>query len=80
MNIDARVFVPMAEADQNFSKIARLVDESGMAVILENNEPRYMVLNFQEYEEIQTARRNLFNATADSVIAENMEALLELAK
>lgn len=80
MNIDTRILVPMTEANQNFSKVVRLVDESGMAVILKNNKPRYMVLSFSEYEEIQAARQKLFNEVADSVIAENLEALRELAK
>jgi antitoxin Phd len=70
----------MTEANQNFSKVVRLVDESGMAVILKNNKPRYMVLSFDEYDEIQAGRRKLIAAAADSVIAENLEALRELAK
>jgi len=80
MNIDTRVLVPMTEANQNFSKVARLVDESGMAVIMKNNKPRYIVVNFSEYDEIQAARRKLFTEAADSVITENLEALRELAK
>ena len=80
MNINTNVLVPMTEANQNFSKVVRLVDESGMAVILKNNKPRYMVVNFSEYDEIQAARQKLFNEAADSVIAENLEALRELAK
>jgi len=80
MNIDTRVLVPMTEANQNFSKVARLVDESGMAVIMKNNKPRYIVVNFSEYDEIQAARRKLFTEAADSVITENLEALQELAK
>jgi len=79
MNIDTRVLVPMTEANQNFSKVVRLVDESGMAVILKNNKPRYIVLSFQEYDEIQTTRHKIFEAAADSVISENIEALRELA-
>jgi len=51
-----------------------------MAVILKNNKPRYMVLSFQEYDEIQAARRKLFADAADTVISENLEALRELAK
>ena len=80
MNIDTRVLVPITEANQNFSKVARLVDESGIAVIMKNNKPRYMVVNFSEYDEIQAARRKLFTEAADSVITENLEALRELAK
>ena len=80
MNINVENLVSITEANQNFSKVARLVDESGMAVILKNNKPRYMVLNFKEYDEIQAARRKLFDTAADSVISENLEALRELAK
>jgi antitoxin Phd len=80
MNINTDLLVPMTEANQNFSKVVRLVDENGMAVILKNNKPRYMVLSFSEYDEIQAARSKMISETADSVIAENMEALLELAK
>jgi antitoxin Phd len=80
MTIDTRILVPMTEANQNFSKVVRLVDESGMAVILRNNKPTYMVLSFSEYDEIQAARQKLFNEASDSVIAENMDALKELAK
>ena len=80
MNIETGVLVPMTEANQNFSKVVRLVDESGMAVILKNNKPRYVVTRFNEYDEIQAARKALFGATVDSVIEDNMEALLELAK
>jgi len=80
MKIDTNVIVPMTEANQNFSRVVRLVDESGMAVIMKNNKPRYMVVSFSEYDKIQVVRSKLFNETADSVIAENMEALRELAK
>jgi len=80
MNIDTNVIVPMTEANQNFSKVVRIVDENGMAVIMKNNKPRYMVVSFSEYNEIQTARHKLFNEAAKSVIDENMEALRELAK
>ena len=80
MNIDTNVIVPMTEANQNFSKVVRIVDENGMAVIMKNNKPRYMVVSFSEYNEIQNAKHKLFSEAAESVINENMEALQELAK
>ena len=80
MTIDTNMLVPMTEANQNFSKVVRMVDETGMAVILKNNEPRYMVLSFQEYDKIQVARKKLFTDVADTVINENIEALKELSK
>ena len=74
---------PMTEANQNFSKVTRLVDETGMAVILKNNRPRYIVVDFDEYDEIQAlrkTRKQKLETLADQLIAENMEAFQELAK
>ena len=37
MNIDTNTIVPISVANQNFSKVARLVDQYGSAVIMKNN-------------------------------------------
>ena len=83
MMIDTNLIVPMTDANQNFSKVTRIVDEDGMAVIMKNNKPRYIVVDFEEYEKISTAmqmRKQRIDEVAESVIDENMEAFLELAK
>jgi antitoxin Phd len=80
MTLDTNLLVPMTEANQNFSRVTRLVDESGMAVILKNNRPRYMVVRFSEYDAIKAAREKLVGAAVDHVIGENLEALRELAR
>ncbi len=41
MVINTDNLVSISEANQNFSRVARLVDENGAAVILKNNVPRY---------------------------------------
>lgn len=83
MTVETSTLVPMAEANQNFSKVARLVDEAGLAVILKNNKPRYIVVDFEEYNEFQAARaarKQKIEAAADQLIAENLETFRELAK
>lgn len=83
MTVNTNTLVAMTEANQNFSKVTRLVDDEGIAVILKNNKPRYIVVNFDEYDEIKTARENrkrMIDSAADDLIRENMDALLELAK
>ncbi len=83
MMVSTDTLVPMKEANQNFSKVTRLVDQTGLAVILKNNKPRYIVVDFQEYDDIQSARdarRKKIELLGEQLIAENMEALLELAK
>ena len=80
MMIDSNALVAMTEANQNFSKVVRLVDEQGVAVILKNNKPRYAVVDFSEYDSFQAYRRSLVDQTADRLIEENLEAFQELAK
>ena len=83
MLVDTNTLVPMTEANQNFSKVTRLVDQTGLAVILKNNKPRYIVVDFEEYEEIRQARedrKHKIERMADQIIAENLEAFQELAK
>lgn len=83
MMVNTDNLVAMTEANQNFSKVVRTVDESGLAVILRNNKPRYVVVDFDEYNNIAAAlqmRKAKIDDAADKLIDENMEALLELAK
>ena len=43
MNINTKTIVPISIANQNFSKVAKLVDQFGSAVIMKNNTPRYII-------------------------------------
>ena len=52
MIIDTKQIITITEANQNFSKVVHTVDESGLAVILKNNKPRYVVVDFDEYNNI----------------------------
>ena len=83
MMVNTDYLLPMTEANQNFSKVVRTVDENGMAVILKNNKPRYVVVDFDEYNTISAAlqmRKAKIDSVADKLIDENLDALLELAK
>ena len=83
MLVNTESLVGMTEANQNFSKVIRLVDENGMAVIMKNNKPRYVLVGFDEYDEIQEARKlrvKKISDTADKLIHDNLEAFKELAK
>ena len=51
MNINTKNLVSITDANQNFSKVARLVDENGSVIILKNNVPRYLVMEFSSAEE-----------------------------
>ena len=55
MVINTDNLVSITEANQNFSRVARLVDENGAAVILKNNTPRYVLIEFSQLESEQQA-------------------------
>lgn len=53
MLIDMKNLVSITEANRNFSKVARAVDENGSVVILKNNAPRYVLVSFEQMMEAE---------------------------
>lgn len=80
MTIDTNTMISITEANQNFSKVARVVDEYGTAVILKNNVPRYLVIDFSKAEQEKIASTEDVVAISERLIKQNMEAYKELAK
>ena len=80
MTVNTKNLVAITEANQNFSRVARLVDENGAAVILKNNVPRYVLLEFSQAEQEQLAEDEDILAASKRLIAKNRRAYEELAK
>lgn len=80
MTIDTKNLVSITDANQNFSKVARLVDERGSVIILKNNVPRYLVMEFSAAEEEQLAADEDIMALSKRLIDKNREAYEVLAK
>lgn len=79
MRIDTNIMIPMTEANRNFSKVARMVDEKGAAVIMKNNRPRYLILNFDTLED-GTAGDEEVEAISKKLMQQNRTAYEVLAK
>lgn len=80
MMVNTNNLVSITEANQNFSKVARLVDERGSAVILKNNVPRYLVIEFNQAEKMQDADDEDVMAISAKPMKKNREAYGVLAK
>lgn len=80
MTIDTDTMISITEANQNFSRVTKLVDEHGTAVILKNNIPRYLVIDFSKAEKEKIAHTEDVLAISEHLIQQNMEAYKELAK
>lgn len=80
MTVDTNTMISITEANQNFSKVTRVVDEHGTAVILKNNVPRYLVIDFSKAEQEKIASAEDVYAVSERLIKQNMEAYEVLAK
>ena len=80
MTVNTNNLVSITEANQNFSRVARLVDENGSVVILKNNRPRYLIMEFSKAEEEQLASDEALLDISRRLIDKNREAYEVLAK
>jgi len=80
MNINIENLVSISEANQNFSRVARLVDEKGTAIILKNNVPRYVLLDYSLFHQNAIADDTDVDAAASRILAKHIKAFEVLAK
>ena len=86
MTVDTNTMISITEANQNFFNFSKLVDEHGTAVILKNNTPKYLVIDFSGAEQLlqgkteRTADTEDVLAISEQLIQKNMEAYEVLAK
>ena len=63
MKISTNNLVPISDANQNFSQVAKRVDKDGSAIIMKNNKPRYLLVPFQQAEREQNEEDDVFEIT-----------------
>ena len=80
MMVNTNAMVSISEANQNFSRIARMVDEKGSVIIMKNNAPRYLLGEFSQAETMQAASDEDVLAVSARLINRNRQAYEELAK
>ena len=47
MNINTNQIVSISEANQNFSRVARMTDKHGEIFIFKNNKPKYKLVDLE---------------------------------
>ena len=80
MTVDTNNLVSITEANQNFSRVARLVDKNGAAVILKNNIPRYILIEYAKFQDEDFADDATIQEIGESIIERHLPAFMELAK
>jgi len=80
MNVNTSNLVSITEANQNFSRVARMVDENGAVVILKNNAPRYILIEYEQAEKEALASNEDLMAISKRLVEKNRQAYEVLAK
>ena len=80
MNIDMNKIVSIAEANQNFSKVARKVDQSGEFYIFKNNKPKYKLIDIENNNSIEMTDDEKIDVVANRILKKYRKAFEELAR
>jgi antitoxin Phd len=80
MFVNTQKMVLRSEANQNFSKVAKIVDQDNAVVIMKNNKPKYILLDFEKFNKETSSEEDKLDIIADRILKENIVAFKELAK
>ena len=80
MNIDTNIITTMTEANQNFTKVARVAENNGQAVIFKNNRPKFLLIDMESNNYFEITDDEKIDIAAKRVLQRFRPALEELAK
>lgn len=80
MTIDTNTIVTMTEANQNFSKVSRVAEAKGQAVIFKNNRPKFLLIDLDNTPVIDMTDDEKIDFVAARILRKYLPAFEELAK
>lgn len=80
MTIDTKTIVSVTEANQNFSRVMRIAEKNGQAVIFKNNKPKYMLVDLDVSPMIDMTNDEKIDVVAARILKKYKPAFMELAK
>ena len=80
MIIDTKTIVSVTEANQNFSRVTRIAEKKGQAVIFKNNRPKYMLIDLENSPMIEMTEDEKIDFVAARILKKYKPAFMELAK
>ena len=72
--------VTATEADQDFSRVARMAEEKGRVVILKDNRPKLLIIDLDTEPQIEMTEDEKLEFVAARILREHRAAFEELAK
>ncbi len=80
MQIDTKTIVSVTEANQNFSRVTKIAEKNGQAIIFKNNRPKYMLVDLDNSPVIEMSDDEKIDFVAARILKKYKAAFLELAK
>lgn len=80
MRINSKTIVSVTDANQNFSRVARIADKNGEAIIFKNNRPKYRLVDLEQAPDIELTPDEAIDVAAARVLKQYKPAFVELAK
>ena len=80
MMIDTNTILSVSEANQNFSRVTRIADAKGKAVIFKNNRPKYLLIDMDNDDYIDLTDDEKLDVVAARIMKRFKPAFEELAK
>ena len=80
MLVNTNQIITVTEANQNFAKAMRIADEEGVAIISENNKPKYKLVNLEAEPDLELTDDEKIDIVARRVMERFKPAFMELAK
>jgi len=80
MQINTNTIVSVTEANQNFSRVTRIAEKHGQAVIFKNNRPKYMVIDLENAPILELTDDEKIDIVAARILKRFKPAFEELAK
>lgn len=80
MTINTNSIVSMTDAYQNFSRVVRIADTQGEAVIFKNNKPKYLLIDMDSTPYFDMSDDEKIDVVAARILKKYKPAFEELAK
>ena len=80
MNIDTKKIVSISEANQNFSRVARMAEKNGEVYIFKNNKPKYRLVDLESDTSLEMTDEEKIDFAAARILKKYRRAFEELAK
>ena len=80
MMINTNAIVSMTEANQNFSRVTRIADANGHAVVFKNNRPIYILIDMVRSPLLDMTDDEKIDVVAARIMKKFKPAFEELAK